>query len=183
MFIHIAPRMYATEPCVLLDLTIKEFDFRLSGETDLSVCQVYRNRTYLVACRRDPEWGAEGILLNTSLQVPEFTVVTRWAVADKHIAVHQVRYVLPAGYDDQQDMLHSNTPRMLVKPLPYDPRAEELNRLNGATVDACNEEGYLIERHEVVELIKFPRNRYGAVQRAKRWPLEKDTFDLSVRPT
>lgn len=183
MFVHIVPRMYATEPCTLLDMTINEFNLTLTGGTDLGVCQIYRNRQYLVACRLDTEWGAEGILINTRNAPEAFTVVTRWAVAESHIAVHSVRYQLPVDFDAEKDMFSSDVPRMLVKPLT-DPRVQELvqlsveNELQEWPQEVLNDHGYITERNEVVLLQTSPRERYLGNPRHNKLPMLKDVFDL-----
>jgi hypothetical protein len=184
VFIHIVPRIHATERCALVDLTIKEFDLTLTAEHDLSLCHPYRNGRYLVACRQGVKWGAEGILLNTPAFLPEFTVITRWAVADRHIAVHSVRYYVPADYDPSQDMLSSCEPRMLDKPLVPHPkhrnRTVEIQDLALDTVDAL---GYLIERNEIATLQRHPRHLYRCCPSMYKLPQVKDCFDLcSAQP-
>lgn len=183
MFIHIVPRILATEPCTLLDVAIKEFDLTLIGGAELAVCQIYRNRQYLVACRLATEWGAEGILINTPHAPREFTVVTRWAVEGKHTAIHSVRYVVPADYDDEHDMLSSDVPRMFVKPLT-DPRVQELiqlrvdMKLQEWPNEVLNDQGYITERSEVVVLHRSPRQRYFGNPKFNKLPMLKDMFDL-----
>jgi len=179
MFIHIVPCILATEPCSLLDLTINELDLTLKGGTDLALCQIYRNRQYLVACRRDVEWGAEGILINSPQTVREFTVVTRWAVADKHVATHRVRYLVPDDYDDEQDMVSSSLPRMLMKSLPTDSRVEQwLDVFVERVVDTFDENGYITERNEVVALTRSSRRNYMGNPRFNKRPRGNDAFDL-----
>lgn len=179
MFIHIVPRIHATEPCALVDLTIKEFGLTLTAEKDLSLCLPYRNRRYLVACRKGPKWGADGILLNTEDLVQEFTVITRWAVADRHIAVHSVRYVVPEGYDDDHHMLSSSTARMLDKPLVQNPKHRPRTiQIEDLAIDTVDEQGYLIKRSEIVVLQASSRGAYFAHPTYNKLPQVKDAFDL-----
>lgn len=185
MLVQIVPRIFATEPCTLLDLTIKELGATLTGGADLGVCQIYRNRQYLVACRLAAEWGAEGILINTPQSLRELTVVTRWAVVGKHTATHNVRYVVPVDYDDELDMLSSNAPRMFVKPLT-DPRVQELvqlsvdMKLQEWPQETLDEQGYITERSEVVVLHKSPIQRYWGNPKFNILPMLQDRFDLTA---
>lgn len=184
MFIHIVPQMLATEPCTLLDVTIKDFDLTLTGGTELAVCQIYRNRQYLVACRLATEWGAEGILINTPSAPREITVVTRWAVEGKHTAIHRVRYIVPANYDSEHDMLSSDGPRMPVKPLT-DQRVHELiqlrvdMKLQEWPHEVLDDEGYITERSEVVVLSRSPRHSYWGNPKFNKLPMLKDIFELA----
>lgn len=179
MFIHIVPRIHATEACELLDLTIKEFGLTLTADKDLSLCQPYINRRYLVACRQSAKWGAEGILLKAADLVREFTVVTRWSVAERHVAVHSVRYVVPEGYDDEHDMLSSNLPRMLDKPLVPNPKHRRKTiKIEDLALDTVDDQGYLTKRSEIVVLQRWPRREYFPHPTYNKLPQVKDSFDL-----
>ena len=108
MLIHLIPRMYAcrtNEPCALIDVTCAELGLVLNGDKDLAARRPYPNKNYLVACRKVGQKAMQGILIEAPQFVRDFTVVTRWAVADKHIATHRVRYLV---LDDDYDTVSEN---------------------------------------------------------------------------
>lgn len=103
MLIHLTPRIYAcrtNQPCTLIDLTCAELGLSLKGDKDLTARRPYRNKNYLVACRKVGQKAMQGILIDSRQFVYDFTVVTRWAVGNRDIATHRVRYiVLDHEYD------------------------------------------------------------------------------------
>lgn len=107
MLIHLVPRMYAcriNDPCALIDLTCAELGLVLKADKDLTARRPYLNQNYLVACRNVGQ-AMQGILIAAPQFVRDFTVVTRWAVADRHIATHRVRYLV---LDDEYDTVSEN---------------------------------------------------------------------------
>lgn len=111
MLIHLTPRFYTCElsgPNVeLVDLQIPELRLVLSGGKDLATRRPYVNKRYVIGCRNIGTKAIAGILVETpTAHVPEYTVVTRWAVDAEVVVTHRVQHlVLDRDFDTVTDSM------------------------------------------------------------------------------
>lgn len=115
MLIHIAPRLFASQPSELVDICIPEISLCLTAKNDLMMCRPYRNQRYLVACLKG-KYGHEGLIIKAPYFLKKFTVHTRWNVIGEGIAEHIVNYTVADDFDMTNGMITDNFPRMEVKP-------------------------------------------------------------------
>lgn len=98
MLLHLVPRFYAdrvTEPdCALIDVQSPELGLTLRGGIELMARRPFPNKNYLVACRKEGRKAVNGLFVETSGRLREFTVTTRWAAGADTVVTHRVLYVV-----------------------------------------------------------------------------------------
>lgn len=189
MLLHLQPSLYSPfEAVALVDLTIEAFALHLQGGTDLVTRRPYPNKRYAVACRKQGRKALDGILIETTKPISEFTCVTRWAIAAERLAVHHVRYrVLDSEFDAATESMvfwyafseslggwSNRWPEwateiapvvgeatMEVLPPDGDGRTAVKNCAPGLREcrDRVDERGWIVERHETFAMPTIERQR------------------------
>ncbi|RMR16843.1 hypothetical protein ALP90_200106 [Pseudomonas amygdali pv. ulmi] len=197
MLIHLIPNILADRsnvPCSLVDVTSPELGLNLIGGKELTARRPYPNKNYLVACRKIGQKAVNGFLVETQVPLREFTVVTRWAVAARHIAKHSVRYIITDEEFDtvtEEMMLWSAThpsqgeykSRYPIgftygSPLESQPRMEAFKRIKrvGEFTDELDKHGAVIERSELFRLPTVERDRLSISFFGDRMPAIESAF-------
>src|ERR1700738_4447595 len=98
MLIHITPQFLTCDGSSgyvdLVDLRINELGLFLKAGKEVAGRRPYRNKRFVVACRNAGRKAVDGILIETSKPVAEYTVETRWAVQAEAVVTHRVKYVV-----------------------------------------------------------------------------------------
>jgi hypothetical protein len=104
MLIHLCPKFLTcpiSGPSVYLaDLTIPELGIMLRDGHEITTRRPHLNKRFYVACRTLGQRAVNGLLIETPLALPVFTVTSRWAVGKKMLVKHQITYnVLDTDHD------------------------------------------------------------------------------------
>ncbi|MBI6727492.1 hypothetical protein YA0089_28135 [Pseudomonas viridiflava] len=171
MLIHIAPRLYATEPSELVDIKIPEINLHLTAPDDLMLCRPYRNKVYLVACLKG-KYGHEGLIIRSPKLLHKFSVHTRWNIIGQGFAEHIVNYTVDENFDIENGMISDNRPRMEVRKTLNE---EIFIKTNG--VDEIVGQ-YLKKRCEDRFVSNTPRSAYFCNRHWNHQPPLEQVFDV-----
>lgn len=180
MLLHVIPRLFVNEPdapqCDLIDFHCPALGLKLRNGIELVARRPYNNKGYQVACRKMGRKAVQGILIETTQRVREFTTLTRWAVGADRIVNHQVQYFV---IDDELDAI---TDSMVLwsgmspslggfgarwplsakgwTPAAAQPRMELVSRKrDGHYADRLDSAGRILERSEVFQVPTVERER------------------------
>lgn len=111
MLIHITPQtIECAENCVISvkSVEVPELGVFLSGGKEVIQRKPYRNKRYLVACRKIGNKAVSGIIFETNNFINEYTSITKWEIqiySQHFIATHIVKYKL---LDNEFDLASDN---------------------------------------------------------------------------
>ncbi|MDU8352873.1 DUF6012 family protein [Pseudomonas syringae pv. actinidiae] len=171
MLIHIAPRLYATEPSELIDIKIPEINLHLTASNDLMLCRPYRNRVYLVACLKG-KYGHEGFIIRSPKPLHKFSVHTSWNVIDQGFAEHVVNYTVDEDFDIENGMISDNRPRMEVRQI----LDKEIFTMSNVVDEVVGH--YLKKRCEDRFVSNTPRYAYNSNRHWNHQPPLEQVFDV-----
>ncbi|EAQ2882480.1 hypothetical protein EGE62_22840 [Salmonella enterica] len=201
MLIHLVPRLLAcraNEPeCELIDFHCPALGLKLRNGIELMAKRPYPNKHYQVACRKIGQKAMNGILIETTERVREFTAITRWAVGGDRVVNHQVQYFI---LDDELDAVSEDMtfwyatgdgrwtrrwPEVSSQfsPMEVEPCMELRTRDRKAhSADRLNARGEVLERSEVFQMLTIERGRIEqfATVHNDRMPRIEHAFSASI---
>lgn len=103
MKVHLTPSIinrYHDVTVQLIDLHFPELNLTLKEGVDVVVCTPYPNKTILVARGKKGRKALNGIIVDLTDDVSNFTMIARWSIDAERVVTHKVNFeIVDKEYD------------------------------------------------------------------------------------